>query len=140
MGSPADLAAVLHIAVHEGPPLGFHLNHSKSLLYIPEDANPALSVLLPDIPTTRRGFTLLGCPIRPPDYCKEVFSSRLLKVKGPFMAWAMLKLSAPFCALALPSPMSPSSSSVPALPATSSTLLPCLTVPSTTPRRPLLAA
>ena len=59
MGSPADLAAVLHIVEHKGPPLGFHLNHSKSLLYIPEDANPALSVLPPDIPTIRSGFTLL---------------------------------------------------------------------------------
>ena len=71
MGSPADLAAALHIVVHEGPPLDFHLNHSKSLLYIPEDANPALSVLPPDIPTTRCGFNLLGCPIKPPDYCEE---------------------------------------------------------------------
>ena len=53
MGSPEDLAAALSIVEREGPPLGLHLNRSKSLLYIPEDANPALSVLASDIPTTR---------------------------------------------------------------------------------------
>ncbi len=81
MGSPEDLAAALHIVEREGPPLGLHLNRSKSLLYIPEDAVQARSVLPTDIPTTRRGFSLLGCPIGPPDYCEEVFGARLLKLK-----------------------------------------------------------
>ena len=81
MGSPEDLAAALRIVEREGPPLGLHLNRSKSLLYIPRDADPAQSVLPSDIPTTRRGFTLLGCPIGPPDYCEEVFGARLSKLK-----------------------------------------------------------
>ncbi len=70
MGSPEDLAAALHTAEREGPPLGLHLNRSKSLLYIPEDAVQVQSVLPTDILTTRRGFSLLGCPIGPPDYCE----------------------------------------------------------------------
>ncbi len=81
MGSPEELAAALHIVECEGPPLGLHLNHSKSLLYIPEDAVQAKSVLPTDIPTTRRDFYLLGCPIGPPDYCEEVFDARLSKLK-----------------------------------------------------------
>ena len=81
MGSPEDLAAALRIVEREGPSLGLHLNHAKSLLYIPNDADQARSVLPPDIPTTRRGFTLLGCPIGPPDYCEEVFGARLAKLK-----------------------------------------------------------
>ncbi len=81
MGSPEDLAAALHIVEREGPPLGLHLNRFKSLLYIPEDAVQAQSVLPTDIPTTRRGFSLLGCPIGPPDYCEEAFGARLSKLK-----------------------------------------------------------
>ncbi len=64
----------------KAPHLGLHLNRSKSLLYIPEDAVQAQSVLPTDIPTTRRGFSLLGCPIGPPDYCEEVFGARLSKL------------------------------------------------------------
>ena len=81
MGSPEDLAAALRIVESEGPPLGLHLNRNKSLLFIPVEADPALSPLPPDIPITRNGFTLLGCPIGPPDYCEEVFQARLSKVK-----------------------------------------------------------
>ncbi len=86
MGSPEDLAAALHIVEREGPPLGLHLNRSKSLLYIPEDAVQAQSVLPTDIPTTRRGFSLLGCPIGPLDYCEEVFGARLSKLKESLRA------------------------------------------------------
>ncbi len=63
------------------PPLGLHLNRSKSLLYIPEDAVQAQSVLPTDIPTTRRGFSLLGFPIGPPDDGEEVFGAWLSKLK-----------------------------------------------------------
>ena len=81
MGSPEDLATAVRIVESEGPPLGLHLNRNKSLLFIPLEADPALSPLPPDIPITRNGFTLLGCPIGPPDYCEEVFQARLSKVK-----------------------------------------------------------
>ena len=65
-----------------GPSVGFYLNRAKSLLFIPEDSDASLSSLPSDIPTTRGGFTLLGCPIGPPSYCEEVFGGRVAKVKS----------------------------------------------------------
>ena len=81
MGSPGDLAAALQILERDGPPLGLHLNRGKSLLFIPEDADADQSPLPPDIPITRRGFSLLGCPVGPPNYCEEIFQARIEKVK-----------------------------------------------------------
>ena len=81
MGSPGDLAAALQILERDGPPLGLHLNRGKPLLFIPEDADADQSPLPPDIPITRRGFSLLGCPVGPPDYCEEIFQARIEKVK-----------------------------------------------------------
>ena len=81
MGSPEDLATALRIVERDGPSLGLHLNRGKSLLFIPEDADASLSPLPPDIPISRRGFSLLGCPIGPPDFCEEVFQARLAKLK-----------------------------------------------------------
>ena len=81
MGSPEDLAAALRIVERDGPSLGLHLNRGKSLLFIPEEADASLSPLPPDIPITRRGFSLLGCPIGPPDFCEEVFQARVEKLK-----------------------------------------------------------
>ena len=82
MDPPEDLAAALHIVERDGASLGLHLNKSKSLLFIPEEADASQSPLPSGIPTTRRGFSLLGCPIGPPDFCKEVFQSRLVKVRA----------------------------------------------------------
>ena len=81
MGPPEDLAAALHIVERVGPSLGLHLNHSKSLLYVPIEADASASPLPSDIPITRRGFSVLGCPIGPPDFCEEMFQARLEKVK-----------------------------------------------------------
>ena len=41
----------------------------------------SLSPLPPYIPISRRGFSLLGCPIGPPDFCEDVFQARLAKLK-----------------------------------------------------------
>ena len=82
MGHPEDLAAALHIVERNGPSLGLHLNRSKSLLFIPEEADASQSPLPSDIPTTCHCFSLLGCPIGTPDFCEEVFRSRLLKVRA----------------------------------------------------------
>ena len=81
IGSPEDLATALRIVERDGPSLGLHLNRGKSLLFILEDADASLSPLPPDIPISRRGFSLLGCPIGPPDFCEEVFQARLAKLK-----------------------------------------------------------
>ena len=80
-GSPADLAAALSIVEQDGPTRGLYLNRSKSLLYIPDDAHPSNNPLPPVIPTTRVGFTLLGCPIGPSTFCDFTFSKRVEKVK-----------------------------------------------------------
>ena len=79
--SPADLAAALSIVEQDGPTRGLYLNRSKSLLYIPDDADPSNNPLPPVIPTTRVGFTLLGCPIGPSTFCDFTFSKRVEKVK-----------------------------------------------------------
>ena len=107
MGSPDDLAAALDIVEKEGPSLGLHLNRSKSLLYIPKEEDESLSPLPSDIPTTRDGFTLLGCPIGPPSYCEGVFQTRLERVKTSLghlrdMADAQLEMTLLRSCLALP--------------------------------------
>ena len=81
MGCPDDLATALRIIEEDGPLLGLHLNRAKSLLFIPEDVDVSVSPLPSDIPITRQGFTLLGCPIGPPSYCEEVFGDRIAKMK-----------------------------------------------------------
>ena len=63
VGSPEDLAAALHIVESDGPTLDLHLNRSKSLLFIPEEVVASNLPLPSDIPITRRGFCLLGCPV-----------------------------------------------------------------------------
>lgn len=73
MGLPKDLAAALTIIESISPSIGLHLNWSKSLIYIPEDADASQFPLPADIPITHRGFTLFGCPVGPPDFCEEVF-------------------------------------------------------------------
>ena len=71
-GSPKDLATALGIVEQEGPTRGLNLNRAKSLLYIADDADFTNNPLPPDIPITRTGFSLLGCPIGPPSFCEKV--------------------------------------------------------------------
>ena len=61
VGSTQDLSAALHIVESAGPSIGLHLNRGKSLVFIPS----SLSTLPSDVPVTRNGFCLLGCPIAP---------------------------------------------------------------------------
>ncbi len=35
------------------------------------------------IPIVREGFSLLGCPVRPPDFCEASFQTRVDKIKQP---------------------------------------------------------
>ena len=78
MGSAEDLAKALNIIESDGPAVGLVLNRSKSLLYIPQDDVASASPLPPDIPVTRQGFTLLGCP---PSFCEESFLHNVEKIK-----------------------------------------------------------
>lgn len=82
VGSPDQLAAALNIIERDGPALGFNLNRSKSLLFIPEEEDASLPPLPSDIPVTHQGFSLLGCPIGPPTFCKDVFLRRAFKIKA----------------------------------------------------------
>ena len=80
-GSLEDLAAALSIIESEGPPRGLLLNRSKSLIAAP--ANSSVDhPLLSDIPVTSDGFTLLGSPVGPADFCLESALWRIQKVKG----------------------------------------------------------
>ena len=81
MGSAEDLAKALNIIESDGPAVGLVLNRLKSLLYIPQDDVASASPLPPDIPVTRQGFTLLGCPIGPPSFCEESLLHNVEKIK-----------------------------------------------------------
>ena len=80
-GSPTDLAAALRIVEQERPSRGLKLNRAKSLVYIPDGGDPSNNLLPSDIPITKNGFTLLGCPIGPSSFCDSIFSKRVEKVK-----------------------------------------------------------
>ena len=82
MGSPEDLTAALNIVEAEGPALGLHLNRSKSLLFIPQEEDSTVSSLPSEIPITRQGFTLLGCPIGPPSFCEASLLHQVEKIKA----------------------------------------------------------
>ena len=60
--SPDALAKALYVIERDGPARGLHLNRSKSLLFIPVDADPSANPLPSGIPVVREGFTLLGWP------------------------------------------------------------------------------
>jgi hypothetical protein len=64
-GSAEDLSSALSIIEEEGPSKGLHLNHLKSLLFIPKEDNSS-NPLPSDIPVSRDGFDILGSPIGPP--------------------------------------------------------------------------
>ena len=64
-GSPSDLVRALEIIEEMGAQRGLSLNRTKSLLYIPPDADTSENTLPKEIPICREGFTLLGCPIGP---------------------------------------------------------------------------
>ena len=51
VGSPRDIAAALNIIESDGPSLGLKLNRTKSLLFIPEDADASCSPSLQRSPS-----------------------------------------------------------------------------------------
>ena len=55
-GTAEDLAKALAIIEEDGPPRGLRLNGSKSLHYIPKDADGSHNPLPPEIPITRSVF------------------------------------------------------------------------------------
>ena len=82
VGSTQDLSAALHIVESAGPSIGLHLNRGKSLLFIPNACDSSLSTLPSEVPVTRNGFCLLGCPIGPSSFCEEVLQERVGNIKG----------------------------------------------------------
>ena len=76
-GSPGDLSSALDIIEQHGPARGLFLNRAKSLLHVP-DGVPLAQISFPEeIPITRGGFNLLGCPIGPPSHCEAAVSERI---------------------------------------------------------------
>ena len=72
----------LEIVEAEGPAMDLLLNRSKSVLFIPPEEDPALSLLPSEIPCTRQGFTLLGCPVVPPSFCEASLLHQVEKIKS----------------------------------------------------------
>ena len=81
VGSPGSLATALHIVESDGHSIGLHLNRGKSLLHIPGNCEVSGNLLPADIPISKDGFCLLGCPIGPPSFCDEVLQGRVSKIK-----------------------------------------------------------
>ena len=79
-GSPEDLSKALSIIESEGPPRGLFLNHAKSLIFAPPDSSMS-PALLQNIPTTSEGFTLLGSPIGPANFCESNLSISINKIR-----------------------------------------------------------
>ena len=81
IGSPEDLLAALKVIEWDGPNIGLHLNKAKSLLYTPDEADPATSPLPSEIPVTCHDFSLLGRPIGPADFFEAIFQQCVNKFK-----------------------------------------------------------
>ena len=64
-----------------GPSIGLHLNCGKSLLHVPGNCEVSENPLPSDIPISKDGFYLLGCPIGSPSFCEEVLQGRVSKIK-----------------------------------------------------------
>ena len=78
-GSVSDVAAALTIIQEEGPKHGLHLNRSKCLIHMTNQVDISHPSLC-DIPLISGGFSLLGSPIGPVEYCEAVFQQRIQKV------------------------------------------------------------
>ena len=141
-GSPSDIAAALKIIEDEGPSRGLHLNRSKSLLFIPGASDASSNPLPPEIPISRSGFPLLGCPLGPPSFCEETLLKRVEKVKlslSHLSDLADAQMETTLLAPVWPFPRSPLPCE-PALPITSAMLSISLTRPCVTPLRTLQVA
>ena len=83
-GPPNALFSALEIIDTAGPSrgLGLHLNKSKCLFSISNEANFDLGSFPAGIPITLDGFTLFGCPIGPPSFCLNYILKRTGKVQS----------------------------------------------------------
>ena len=81
-GSGEDLLKALNIIEEDGPTRGLHLNRSKSLLFVPPDADPTNNPLPSDIPIARDGFVLLGAPVGSPSFCSSHTLKGVNKIQG----------------------------------------------------------
>ena len=80
-GCKEDLLKVLSIIELHGPSRGLHLNRSKSLLYVPPDANVCVNVHPPKIPLSQEGFVLLGAPVWSDSFCQLHAMKRVKKIR-----------------------------------------------------------
>ena len=53
----------------------------QALLYIPRDCDASHSPLSPEVPVTRAGFCILGCPIGPASLCEGVLQDRVANIR-----------------------------------------------------------
>ena len=97
----------LRIIEEDGPPRGLHLNRAKSLLFVPANSPLSPNPLPADIPVTREGFSLLGCPVGPATFCEDFVSQRVEKIKDclsklPVLEDSQIEMSLLRSCLALP--------------------------------------
>ena len=97
----------LLIIEEDGPPRGLHLNRAKSLLFVPANSPLSPNPLPADIPVTRGGFSLLGCPVGPATFCEDFVSQRVEKIKDclsklPVLEDSQIEMSLLRSCLALP--------------------------------------
>ena len=81
-GRAEDLMCALKIVEVDGPCRGLKLNRSKSLHFIPENADSSNNPLPTEIPITRSGFFLLGSPIGPANFCESSVSKRVEEIRA----------------------------------------------------------
>ena len=98
-GLPNALFSALEPIDTAGPSRGLHLNKSKCLFSISNEANFDLGSFPAGIPITLDGFTLLGCPIDPPSFCLNSILKRIGKVQSLFARLPDLHDSQIECAL-----------------------------------------
>ena len=81
-GPPNAFFSAHEIIDTVGPSRGLHLNKSKCLFSISNEANFDLGSFPAGIPITLDGFTLFGCPIGPPSFCLNYILKRTGKVQS----------------------------------------------------------
>ena len=75
-----NLQLALRIVEEDGPERRLKLNRSRSLLFIPKDADADCNPLPCEIPISKTGFFLLGAPIGRAELCNASTMKRLDKI------------------------------------------------------------
>ena len=98
-GFPEDLLSALAILEEDGPSCGLHLNHSKSLLFLPPNLTDNSWPLPQDIPTISEGFVSLGLQLALLSFAVQLFVKGLRRLEirsSSFPCWRTFSQNIPF--------------------------------------------